>query len=296
MPRMTDPARDARPRVSVVIPTRNVDRTLEGCLASIRRQRYDDLEIIVVDNSSTDRTIEIARRLADLTVTAGPERSAQRNEGIRLSSGEYVLWIDADMLLDEEVVSAAVESAEDRRADAVFIPEASVGEGFWSRCRALERECYVGEPMIEAPRLVRREVFARAGGFRPDVTGQEDAELRMRLLSADAVLARSNVRILHDEGHMTLRGVLRKRYYYGRSLPAYAAAQPGAIRLQTISTVRALGRGWRLLLPHPDLAIGILVLRLSEACAYALGAARALSARRSRVGQGVSARTDDHSR
>jgi GT2 family glycosyltransferase len=263
-----------QPLVSVVVPTRNSAAFLGACLSSVRGQDYPAIELVVVDNHSDDGTAELAATYADRVETWGPERSAQRNRGIELSTGEYVLWIDSDMVLSQGVVSSAVEAALAADADAVFVPERSIGTGFWAACRILERRCYEGEPMIEAPRLVKRSFFVEHGGFVAEVAGQEDAELRMRLLTAHAVMVRSTAEIEHDEGHVTLRGVIRKRVYYGASIPAYAAVQPGAVRAQGAATVRALARNWRLLASEPVHGVGVLGLRSIEGAAYTYGALR----------------------
>ena len=263
------------PTVSVVVPTKDVGRTLKRCLRSIRSQSYPGVELVVVDNFSTDDTFEVAEALADTAVQAGPERSAQRNLGIELATGDYVLWIDADMVLTPHVVEDAVREAERSGATAVFIPEQTVGTGFWTACRALERRCYVGVELIEAPRLIRRSWFADHGGFVPDVAGQEDADLRMRLLREGRPMPHIDTVILHDEGHLTLPFVIRKRYYYGKSLPAYNRAQPGAIAAQGRATIMALGGNVPTLLGSPVHAAALMGLRVVEAVAYAAGAARA---------------------
>ncbi len=65
--------------VSVVVTTKNEKKHIENCLLSIQEQTYPHIETIVVDNASTDRTKEIARKYTDLVFDKGPERSAQRN-------------------------------------------------------------------------------------------------------------------------------------------------------------------------------------------------------------------------
>jgi glycosyltransferase involved in cell wall biosynthesis len=216
-------------------------------------------------------------------VQAGPERSAQRNLGIDLSSGEYVLWIDADMVLTPHVVAEAVAEAERTSALAVFIPEQTVGTGFWTACRALERRCYVGVELIEAPRLIRRSWFEEHGGFVADVAGQEDADLRMRLLREGRPLPHIRTLILHDEGRLTLPFILHKRFYYGQSLPAYHRAQPGAIRAQGRATVGAIARGLPLLAGRPVHAAALVGLRVLEAGAYGAGALHAWRRQRART-------------
>jgi glycosyltransferase involved in cell wall biosynthesis len=252
---------------------------VEACLRSIRAQSLPGIELVVVDNFSTDRTFEIAREYADVAIQAGPERSAQRNLAVEHARGSWILWIDADMVLTPRVVEDAVTAAERTGSTAVFIPEVTVGEGFLSACRTLERRCYVGEEMIEAPRLIRRTFFEEEGGFVLTVAGQEDADLRMRLLRIAAPMTRIDAPILHDEGRLTLRDVLRKRYYYGQSLPAYNDAQPGAIAAQGLATMRAYVRGLPVLLGDPAHAVVLAGLRVAEGAAYAAGAVKAVRSR-----------------
>ena len=96
----------------MIVTTRNVERTLDPCLVSIRMQDHEPLELIVVDNSSDDATPQIARARADVFLVAGPERSTQRNLGVETARGDWMLWIDADMILAPDVVSSALRAAE----------------------------------------------------------------------------------------------------------------------------------------------------------------------------------------
>lgn len=263
-----------RPLVSVVVPTRNSARTLHACLESIRQQTYLPIELLVVDNASTDGTQAIAAKYADILVTAGPERSAQRNRGVELAAGEWVLWIDSDMVLTPDVVASAVASARETDAVGVSIPERTVGSGFWTSCRALERQCYLDDPSLFNPRLIRRDYLEEVGGFDEAMSGPEDADLKLRMRCGGSVLARCSAFIEHDEGRLTLRDVLRKRYYYGRSLPSFAANHPGAVSAQAWASVRAFARNRRLLARQPAHALGVVVLRSAEAAAYGVGAWR----------------------
>ena len=259
-----------QPLVSVVVTTRDVERTLEACLRSVRAQDHQPLEVVVVDNASTDGTVSIAERHADVVLSAGPERSAQRNRGVMEATGEWVLWIDADMLLRPDVVSSALAAARRDGARAVSIPETTVGEGFWTACRALERSCYLDDASLFNPRLLRRDLLAEMG-FDETMAGPEDADLRLRLAAAGVVVAHATGVIDHDEGRLTLPSVWRKRVYYGESLPAFAAANPGAVRAQGAATVRAFVRHRRRLLWDPVHGLGLVVLRSMEAAGYLAG-------------------------
>jgi glycosyltransferase involved in cell wall biosynthesis len=269
---VTPPAADL---VSVIVTTKNVERTLAECLASIAAQDYPSTELIVVDNHSTDATASIAARFTEHVLVAGPERSAQRNLGVRLATGTWILWIDADMVLETDVVSQAVAVAARTGAVAVSVPERTVGPGYWTACRTLERSCYVDDPALFNPRLLRRDYLLGLGGFDLGMSGPEDTDLRLRLRADGAILAHTAAYIDHDEGRLTLPDVLRKRVYYGRSLPAFAAANPGALAGQGQATVRAFWRHRGRLVRDPGHAAGLLLMRSLEAGAYVVGAAQA---------------------
>ena len=75
------------PLVSIVVTTKNEEKNIENCLNSIKNQNYpqNKIEIIVVDNNSIDKTKQIALRYTDKVYNFGPERSAQRNFGVKKS-------------------------------------------------------------------------------------------------------------------------------------------------------------------------------------------------------------------
>lgn len=98
------------PLVSVVVTTRNEERNIGNCLRSIREQTYPNIEIIVVDNNSDDRTKEISANFTDKVYNVGPERSAQRNHGLlKVAVGKYRAYFDADMLLAPDLIQSCVD-------------------------------------------------------------------------------------------------------------------------------------------------------------------------------------------
>jgi glycosyltransferase involved in cell wall biosynthesis len=267
--------------VSVVVPTRNNERTIEECLTSVRRQTHPAIELIVVDNASDDATWAIAERLGDRVVAGGPERSAQRNRGIELARGEWVLWLDSDMIMPPETIAEALRTAATTGAVGVALPERTIGTGFWTACRALERQCYLDDPLLHNPRLIRREILTGGGGFALSMSGPEDADLRLRMRAAGARIELAPVLVDHDEGRLTIRSIMEKRYYYGRSLPAFAEGHEGAVARQGLTVAHSYLRNWRLLAHKPLQSVGMLGLRGLEAGAYVVGARRG---RRDRAG------------
>ena len=260
--------------VTVVVPTRNNMRTIEACLRSVVDQTHPNVELIVVDNHSTDGTPDLAAAFADRVITAGPERSAQRNTGIEAATSEWVLWLDSDMVLPPRTIALAVETARATGATGIALPERTIGDGFWTACRALERECYLDDPWLHNPRLVRRDYLLGEGAFHLNMSGPEDADLRMKMRSTGAGIELAPIIIDHDEGRLTVADVMRKRYYYGRSIPAFANEHDGAVTAQGKAVLSSYVRNHRRLLKDPAHAAGMVVLRALEAGGYALGARR----------------------
>lgn len=270
----------SRPEVTVVVPTKDNARTIAACLRSVVEQTVP-VELVVVDNHSTDETPAIARGLADRVVTGGPERSAQRNLGIAAAQTPWVLWLDSDMVLPPRAVELALETARATGASGVALPERTIGDGFWTACRALERECYLDDPWLHNPRLVRRELLVDEG-FHLEMSGPEDADLRLRMRDAGERIELAPIVVDHDEGRLTVADVMRKRYYYGRSIPAFAARHDGAVSAQGRAVLRSYARNRGRLLRDPGHAAGMVVLRAMEAGAYTLGARRGRRERASR--------------
>jgi glycosyltransferase involved in cell wall biosynthesis len=271
---MNTESQSEQPLVSVVVPTRNNARTIEACLGSVTAQTYPNVQLIVVDNHSSDGTSELAKRFTDTVLTGGPERSAQRNLGVAAAEGEWVLWLDSDMILPPETVEVAVRTAQTEQAVGVALPERTIGEGFWTACRAIERECYLDDPWLHNPRLVRRSYLLGDGGFHLDMSGPEDADLRLRMHADGSKIALAPLIVDHDEGRLTVKDVMSKRYYYGRSIPAFAAQHDGAVGSQGAAVLKSYVRNRRLLLGRPAQAAGMVMLRGLEVVAYTLGARR----------------------
>lgn len=97
------------PLISFIVPVYNAERTLEDCIRSVTRQSFGDIEIILVNNCSTDASLQKCNELAKvdgrIRVVDVAEKgvSAARNSGIELATGEYVTFVDADDWIDSDV-------------------------------------------------------------------------------------------------------------------------------------------------------------------------------------------------
>lgn len=265
---------DKKPLVSVIIPTRNSSSTIDICLKSVKQQTDPNVEIVVVDNNSSDDTREIAKQYGAGVFVKGPERGAQRNYGARNAKGEYLLFLDSDIEITRKVIEECVREAENNGAKAVVIPEVFVGESFWAKCRALEKLCYISKGIdhnIEAARFFSRDVFWKIGGYDETVVGIEDWDLSQRVIEADCKVSKISSFMIHHEGRLTLTKSLWKAFYYARNSSSYF----GKARRQTVRHVVlsrfAWFRRWRLLVRDPVHMVGMVLMKLCEFFAASLG-------------------------
>lgn len=107
------------PKVSVIIPVYNVEAYLAECLDSVIHQTHQDMEIICIDDASTDHSMDILQeyahkdaRIMILKNTRNQRQAYARNRGLDMASGEYVLFVDSDDFIDQNLVTKALSVAD----------------------------------------------------------------------------------------------------------------------------------------------------------------------------------------
>ena len=109
--------------ISVIIPVYNVEQYVESCLNSVIDQSYTNLEIILVDDGSTDRSGEICGQYAlkDSRIKVIHEENAglgeARNRGLRIASGDYICFVDSDDWIEEDYCKELAQAAERTNSD-----------------------------------------------------------------------------------------------------------------------------------------------------------------------------------
>lgn len=298
----------AAPLVSIVITTKNEAKNIGNCLQSISLQSYENIETIVVDNNSTDDTTKIAKAFDTLVFSKGPERSAQRNFGmIGKSTGKYVIYIDADMILSPQLINACVDHLESSDALALHIPEIVLGKRFFSRVRNFERSFYNGT-VIDGARFFNREAFTAVGGFDEELFKEgsgEDWDIDKKIkqighiemlqdnLSLDiqkhwtmghlienlGITHKINFNgIYHNESEINIGDYFKKKFYYGKGFDGYIkkwGKKDPDIKKQFGFFYRFIGvffeQGrWRKLISKPRLSAGMYFLRIVVGFSYLL--------------------------
>ena len=183
------------PLVSVIVPSYNVERFLPDAVASVRRQMWKELELIIVDDGSTDGTAELAARFAAedprVRVVRKPNGglSSARNAGIAAARGELVCFLDADDMLLPEKINRQVAFLELFPGCDLVYSDYYVGDDILNpvflKCkrppavpmREILAHCNWFGPMSP---LVRSRLLAKVGGFDEELTSSEDWDYWIR--------------------------------------------------------------------------------------------------------------------
>jgi glycosyltransferase involved in cell wall biosynthesis len=198
-----------QPRVSIIIPCFNGEGVVHDAIESALAQTYLEKEVIVVDDGSTDRSLEIINGFGTkVKSVTGPNQggAAARNRGLSLASGEFVQFLDADDLLKPDKLAHQVPFlVANRSVDVVY----SDWEQYETDVRFGPRICAVSHPSEDAVVLAlqrqniqtnapiyRRETLERLGTFREDLPCCQERDLNLRLACNGAVFRRIDA-VLH---------------------------------------------------------------------------------------------------
>lgn len=205
------------PLISVIIPVYNTEKYLAESIESVFSQTYRPVELIVVDDGSTDGSAAVARRyLPRLTCLrqANAGSSAARNAGLLAAQGDFYAFLDADDIWTEDKLAlqfAAFRS--DPRLDVIF----GHIEQFYSPELDAEYRKRISCPgglipgYCSSTMLVKRQAFLRAGMFNPEVFIGEDMEWYFRAQEADLQIGMLPDLVYRRRLHETNKGLVRKQ-------------------------------------------------------------------------------------
>jgi|SRR3989338_9452373 len=267
---------DNDPFVSVIITTKNEGDVIRRLILSIQNQTFKNKEVILVDNNSTDATLDISKKMNIKTYTVGPERSSQRNFGAKVAKGKYLLILDADMELTPNVISECVQLAEsDKKVGEIVIPEKSLASNFWGKVKAFERSFYneKGDELTDASRFFRKDVFFKAGGYDETITGPEDWDLPETIREMGYKIGRVKAEIYHYERINSPFSVASKKFYYAKLAHRYLKKHKiSIISTKTIYFLRPVFyRNWKKIVQHPFLTLGLIIMLTLEQLGGMLG-------------------------
>lgn len=186
----------SRIRVSVVIPAYNAQDYISDAIEGIIGQTYKDIEIIIIDDASIDRTAEIIREYASrdsrihiYTNESNLGIGANRTKGIELARGEYICWQDADDISLPDRIDLQVAYLDANPKVGVvggfmqFFDEDGDGpiRSYCEFDRDLRKTIFRYNPVAQPASMVRRSCYDKVGGYDARLTVDEDLEMLFRI-------------------------------------------------------------------------------------------------------------------
>ncbi len=197
--------------ISVVIPAYNSERTIHQTILSVLNQTHQDLEVIVINDGSTDGTLAAIAQITDprLQVFSYPNGgvSTSRNRGIEKARGEYIAFLDADDLWTVDKLEAQLAALQNH-------PQAAVAYSWTNYIDEADRFLYKGHHKVVNGQvysqlfqrnfiengsnvLVRRTALAAVGEFEPDLSPAEDLDMWLRLAARYEFVAVPQAQVLY---------------------------------------------------------------------------------------------------
>lgn len=252
------------PLVSVIIPAFNSmtsSKNIEQTLKSIVNQTYENIEVLVIDNFSSDSTPEVCKQYPIRFFQVEGNRSKARNFGIEEMKGDYALFVDSDHILDAKVVEECVSQVTHAGAECIIIPVIFVNTVEsrldCSQMRNLEFRVDLGTQTLV---LFYSRILLSGISFPEDVELGEDMIFSSEVLAKKPTVARIHSAIRHlEEG--SVRNVILRSWSYGKKFGS------------TISEIGSRNSTWFILSISP-FAIGRIrkiVVNVSDSPATFLG-------------------------
>lgn len=179
------------PLVSIIIPTYNYGHYLADAIKSALAQKYQNIEVIVIDDGSTDNTKDVAKKYdVQYVFQENQGVSVAKNNGVELSKGEFFVCLDADDKLHPEFVNKMLQPMKNRkigfvRCASIIWYECYDFANVWMPRKVSSKYClFAGWWGALGPVLIRRKAFdSLESGFDPNLKRLEDLDLCFRLLA-----------------------------------------------------------------------------------------------------------------
>lgn len=210
-------------KCSVIIPVFNEQNAIKECLESLVKQTIKDIEIIIVDDGSVDKTVEIVKKFpVKLFQQSHQGPGPARNMGAKQASGEILVFVDADMVFDKKFIEMLIRPIRSNGVVGTFSKYEYVlnKDNIWSKCWNINKGLPFDrmhptdypdkQPVFRA--ILKRE-FDRAGGFDP--IGYVDDHTLSRKLGFMAVSAKGA--IFYHRNPETLKEVYDQAKWIGKS-------------------------------------------------------------------------------
>jgi glycosyltransferase involved in cell wall biosynthesis len=222
------------PNVSIIIPAHNEERHIEKCIESLLAQEYRDIEIIVVDNGSSDNTSKIVERYVEsyggkvrlLRMESNIGPGGGRNAGASNATGEILVFVDADMVFPPDYVTKLISPIQCGEALLTTHANEYVAnvENPWVKVQG-QTVRSTGRRTGEVFRAVKKDFFMNHGGFDPSLHYHDDRTFFYKTGAKAKVVEEA---YCYHNNPDTAKEIFRRNYLIGRTLLAVMHREHGA--------------------------------------------------------------------
>ena len=212
--------------ITIVIPAKNEENRIGHCLKAIHEANRDaySLELIVVDNGSDDKTQDVALNGgAKVLCKRNGNIGSLRNIGTKAASGQYIGFIDADVIIHKDWLKEAMRFIDNPQIGCVTgridVPNNSTWiENIWAYQRDICRKLAEVKWASSMNMIFRKNVYESIGGFDESIKTGEDVELSGRLTRKGfRILYNDNMSVIHNGEAKTLGQFIKKERWRGYS-------------------------------------------------------------------------------
>lgn len=217
------------PTISVIVPAYNSANTILETIESVRKQTYTDFELIVIDDGSSDRTLELLATIDEPRLQVFSYENGglpvARNRGIARSQGEFITFVDADDLWTEDKLELQLAALQQNPAAGIVYSWTTVmneqGESFYPGksvsyqgdvCKQLLGNNFIASGSNV---MVRRRAIESVGEFEPTLKSAEDWDYWLRLALAGwqfAVVPQAQILYRQSSGAMSSKIDVMEKY------------------------------------------------------------------------------------
>lgn len=226
--------------VSVNIRTFNSQKTIIECLDSVKKQDYQNIEVLISDGNSTDKTVEIAKKYG-IKINYAKKLGDARHQNYLLSQGKYIISLDSDQVLDSGLIKDCVRICEEEKLDGLIIAEKSLVKRGTFLEKLIAYDKWVIDQVKDTnvvfgtvcPRFFKKVLFKEIN-WPKDLGVFDDTLLYNQLIEKGAKIGYISSQVIWHYEVTSWINFIKKFHRYGKSYPGAFKENPTTIAAHSL--------------------------------------------------------------